>query len=226
MWGRYGVLGAGRRLTGVVWLGLAISGCSGKVKSKVVVTPPKPAPSVAEAPQAPAATPRPRVEEDGDDDGITGSADRCPEEAETKNGFEDGDGCPDEVPLAYLDGDTMVLKKQVNFAPGGRLATSSNDVLDAMAEALSKAPEAGEVEIGVFYAGGTEGPADGTATRTRAGEIRTALTKRGVSGRRLSTKSYGRWPERDGTRKGTVVVLLKVTERSGKKTGVKLGCDG
>lgn len=207
---------------GLVVLGGGLAGCSGKVESKVVVTPPKPAPSVASAPgEAPREEAEP-ADEDGD--GVTGAADGCPEAAETKNGFEDDDGCPDEVPLAYLDGDVMVLKEPVTFALGGKLAPSSEGLLDAMAEALEKDAKA-KVEVGVFYAGGRKGPADGTATRTRAGEVRSALTKRGVSGGRLSTKGYGRCPERTGAPKGSVVVVLRVVERDGKKTGVKLGCD-
>jgi outer membrane protein OmpA-like peptidoglycan-associated protein len=35
---------------------------------------------------------------DPDHDGIAKAADKCPEEPETKNDFEDTDGCPDEVP--------------------------------------------------------------------------------------------------------------------------------
>jgi hypothetical protein len=35
---------------------------------------------------------------DPDRDGISGDADKCPNEPETKNGFEDADGCPDTLP--------------------------------------------------------------------------------------------------------------------------------
>ncbi|WP_237560307.1 thrombospondin type 3 repeat-containing protein [Halolamina sediminis] len=34
---------------------------------------------------------------DYDGDGINDSADKCPTRPETKNGFQDGDGCPDVV---------------------------------------------------------------------------------------------------------------------------------
>ncbi len=37
----------------------------------------------------------PKVEADADSDGITGEADKCPQEAEDKDGFQDEDGCPD-----------------------------------------------------------------------------------------------------------------------------------
>jgi len=215
----------GNALTwGLLALSCGLVACSGRVKSKVVVTPPKAAPSVAAPPdEEPGAESAPPPA-DADGDGVTGADDRCPEKAETKNGFEDGDGCPDEAPLAYLDGDSMVLAEPVSFAPGGKLARSSDGLLDAMAKALEAAPGT-KVEIGVFYAGGSKRPADGAATRTRAGEVRSALTKRGVSGGALSTKSYGRCPEREGARKGSVVVVLRVVERDGEATGVTLGCD-
>ena len=35
---------------------------------------------------------------DKDADGILDEVDKCPEQPETKNGFEDSDGCPDELP--------------------------------------------------------------------------------------------------------------------------------
>jgi OOP family OmpA-OmpF porin len=37
---------------------------------------------------------------DSDGDGFIDSKDKCPNEPETKNGFEDDDGCPDEIPAA------------------------------------------------------------------------------------------------------------------------------
>ena len=51
---------------------------------------------------------RDEVKADGDGDGIPDGNDRCPGEPETKNGFEDDDGCKDEVPAAKpvdTDGD-------------------------------------------------------------------------------------------------------------------------
>jgi len=47
----------------------------------------KPAPKKEEPP--------PQKDEDPDKDGIIGAADKCPNEPEDKDGFEDDDGCPD-----------------------------------------------------------------------------------------------------------------------------------
>ena len=41
---------------------------------------------------------------DSDNDGLNDSADRCPTEAETVNGHDDTDGCPDDLPDADGDG--------------------------------------------------------------------------------------------------------------------------
>lgn len=41
--------------------------------------------------------------DDNDGDGLTNPEDQCPEDPETRNGFEDGDGCPDEVPPELSD---------------------------------------------------------------------------------------------------------------------------
>jgi uncharacterized protein (TIGR03382 family) len=55
--------------------------------------------SIAFTPGAPSIAPLPvevpRPDGDGDGDGIADSADRCPDEAEDKDLFDDSDGCPD-----------------------------------------------------------------------------------------------------------------------------------
>jgi OOP family OmpA-OmpF porin len=45
--------------------------------------------------QAPKPPPPPPVDDDPDKDGIRGAADKCPNEPEDKDGFQDEDGCPD-----------------------------------------------------------------------------------------------------------------------------------
>ncbi|MFB5615478.1 MAG: hypothetical protein ACE5RI_10405, partial [Candidatus Nitrosomaritimum yanchengensis] len=44
---------------------------------------------------------------DDDADGIANDSDACPKQPETVNGFEDFDGCPDEVPPIDTDGDKI-----------------------------------------------------------------------------------------------------------------------
>src|SRR5262245_15726751 len=53
---------------------------------------------------------------DTDGDGIPDDVDKCPDQPETKNGFEDEDGCPDELPAAVKKFTGVI--KGVNFATG------------------------------------------------------------------------------------------------------------
>jgi len=46
-------------------------------------------------PPPPPPPPKPVVDQDPDKDGILGAADKCPNDPEDKDGFEDEDGCPD-----------------------------------------------------------------------------------------------------------------------------------
>jgi outer membrane protein OmpA-like peptidoglycan-associated protein len=56
---------------------------------------------VEEPPPSPPAAPAP-VDTDGD--GLLDNVDKCPEQPEVKNGFQDEDGCPDEIPDTDGDG--------------------------------------------------------------------------------------------------------------------------
>lgn len=60
-------------------------------------------PPQAGAPRAPREIPVAVVDPDPDHDGVSGDADRCPEQPETVNHYEDTDGCPDD-PDADHDG--------------------------------------------------------------------------------------------------------------------------
>ncbi len=95
-------------LTPLLVLGLAACASTPKeTAQRLTQTPESGAPSSTEAP--PTATnggPEPaeevelslEVPVDGDGDGIPDERDQCLTEPETRNGFEDEDGCPDEIP--------------------------------------------------------------------------------------------------------------------------------
>ena len=51
---------------------------------------------------------------DTDGDGILDSVDQCPTVPETKNGFQDGDGCPDTVPITCGINQMPILDNQGN----------------------------------------------------------------------------------------------------------------
>jgi len=76
---------------------------------------------------------------DADGDGIDASLDRCPKEPESKNGFEDQDGCPDEVP-AEIKRFTGVIPG-INFKQGtAEIAATSYPVLDEATKILVDYP--------------------------------------------------------------------------------------
>lgn len=75
-------------------------------------------------------------EEDIDGDGIPHERDKCPRQPETVNGYDDEDGCPDDLP-SPLKGFNAAVQGVVTFASGKtRLTRSSFAVLDQVAAQL------------------------------------------------------------------------------------------
>ena len=77
---------------------------------------------------------------DSDDDRVLDTEDRCPRERETVNGFEDADGCPDELPseLAELVG----VVEGVPFDwQKRRLKPSAYKALDHLVDVLRRYPD-------------------------------------------------------------------------------------
>jgi outer membrane protein OmpA-like peptidoglycan-associated protein len=159
------------------------------VDTPVTTAAPPPAP-------VPAATPvaRPPVEEtagyagaDNDHDGIPDSADRCPNEPETYNGFEDDDGCPDRGRVILRMGRIEILDK-VYFASGHtELKPVSLPILRAMAATLNGNPSITLVEV----QGHTDEREPARAAQTRAEAVKRWLTQNGVAANRLVVRSYG-----------------------------------
>ncbi|HOW51434.1 MAG TPA: OmpA family protein [bacterium] len=79
------------------------------IPEKVEEPKPEPQPEPKPEPVAPPPPPAPKPEppKDTDGDGLIDTADKCPEAAEDKDGFEDADGCPDPD----NDGDTVLDEK-------------------------------------------------------------------------------------------------------------------
>lgn len=129
---------------------------------------------------------------DGDGDGVSDFFDACPEAAETQNGFQDRDGCPDEESAA-LD----ALAQRVFFRTG-------RDTLDGRARGTVS-------EIAGFLASHdeirllrVEGFADQRGRRERnlalsqrrADSVAASLSREGVEAWRLDAVGYGPLPGR------------------------------
>lgn len=138
---------------------------------------------VTEKPPAP-----PPLPADGDGDGLADDKDRCPKQPETANGFDDTDGCPDEVPpeVQKLTG----VISGIQFAEGARLAPGSAAVLDQTVAMLQKYPT-----VRLEISGHTDSSGDAGQNRAlsqqRAEAVRAYLVERGVAAARLDAKGYG-----------------------------------
>lgn len=154
---------------------------------------------------------------DEDGDGIKSPDDRCPEEAETKNGFEDDDGCPDTPPDYFVGADhRVVYAGKIGFAFGGTLASSSDATIRGIADALKKTGPV-KVDVGVHVSSGSVDDA-----KKRAVRVVDALVKQGLPRSSLTASGYGkkcvdRFPA--GRR-----VVVTVVEKNGQTTAAKLGC--
>ena len=88
-------------------------------------------------PQQPARTADGCPVHDADADGITDEVDKCPREPESKNGFEDADGCPDAVPEAVQRFSGVV--EGITFAYNSDEVTpKSRPVLDEAAKVFKQ----------------------------------------------------------------------------------------
>src|SRR5262249_14982640 len=120
--------------------------------------------------------------------------DKCPNEPETFNGFEDDDGCPDKGPvLVVLTADQIVIKQQVNFATDkSAIKKNSFTLLATVARIMKLHPEITKMRV--------EGHTDNHATeqhnltlsQDRADSVRKHLIEvDGIDAARLEAVGYG-----------------------------------
>ncbi len=126
---------------------------------------------------------------DSDGDGIADDSDKCPKEPETKNGFRDDDGCPDEVPAA--------LAKFSGAIEGVVFKTGSAELDAKSAPVLTKAAEVFKKysDIRVEIAGHTDNAGNPdvntTLSQRRAEAVKEWFVKHGIVASRLEAKGYG-----------------------------------
>jgi len=128
---------------------------------------------------------------DRDHDGIRDDLDKCPDEPETYNGYQDEDGCPDSD-IVTDAGSELVVLRSIDFEfDSAKLAPTAAPVLDAVAFTLVNNPDIGLVEV----AGHTDERGDDAynleLSERRAASVVAYLAAHGVARSRLDPHGYG-----------------------------------
>jgi outer membrane protein OmpA-like peptidoglycan-associated protein len=126
---------------------------------------------------------------DRDGDGILDPNDKCPDDPETYNGFEDDDGCPDEIP-EQVRNYTGVIRGIYFDLDKDTIKPKSKPVLDRAVDVLKEFPSI-RLEI--------SGHTDNTGTREynldlsrrRSESVKRYLMEAGVEESRIQTRGAG-----------------------------------
>ena len=152
--------------------------------STAVVSPSRVSPAAPSNARAPAA--------DTDGDGIADPDDRCPDAPETRNGYQDDDGCPDLAPPpATAPNEVGRIVERIGFPyDSAELKPGSYPMLDAIAVVLKMQPQQFPLIALEGHAADNEhGPM--RLSLARASAVRVALQARGVDAGRLLARASG-----------------------------------
>lgn len=126
---------------------------------------------------------------DKDQDGILDEADKCPEQPETKNGFQDADGCPDELPKEVAKFSGVIKGIQFDFGKA-TIRPESNKLLDEAVKVLQQYPE-----LRISISGHTDNVGDAQKnlelSQARAESVKTYFTGKGIDASRIETRGAG-----------------------------------
>jgi len=126
---------------------------------------------------------------DTDGDGILDDKDKCPKEPETKNGFEDDDGCPDTLPEKIKKFTGVV--QGIYFDQGkATIRKQSTATLSGAVKVLQEFPS-----ISLEISGHTSSEGDPSfndkLSQDRADSVKQWLVERGVGAERIKTRGAG-----------------------------------
>ncbi|MFO7563419.1 MAG: OmpA family protein [Enhygromyxa sp.] len=137
----------------------------------------------------------PGVEPDGcpirdrDGDGIPDELDKCPDQPETFNGFEDEDGCPDEIPeeVREFSGIIQGIEFELDSAA---IREPSKAILDRAIKVLE---EYSDIRIEIVGHTDNQGTAEHNLqlSKDRAEAVKKYLVDGGIDESRLTTRGAG-----------------------------------
>ena len=144
---------------------------------------------VDKCPQVPGVVPDGCPSPDTDGDGILDNKDKCIELPETRNGYQDKDGCPDEVPKAVAKF-SGVIKGIFFDVDKDTIRPNSRATLDAAVKVLK---EFEDVNFEISGHTDTDGSREHNVdlSRRRAEAVRYYMVKQGIPESRLVTRGAG-----------------------------------
>ena len=151
------------------------------------------APSPSPAPPSPAAAPAASATTtDGDGDGVTDPDDKCPGDAETRNGYQDEDGCPDLSlrAVASPDDPTRIVERIEFEHDSAQIRPTSFALLDAIAVVFKMQSQQFPIVALEGHAADNE-RSPMKLSLARASAVRLALLARGVDEDRLLARASG-----------------------------------
>ncbi|MCB9748388.1 MAG: OmpA family protein [Myxococcales bacterium] len=126
---------------------------------------------------------------DSDKDGILDPDDQCVYEPENYNGFEDEDGCPDEMPETALEFNGVIQGIFFDFNKA-TIKAKSMPVLDRAVSVLSEFPSL-RVEISGHTDNKGSAEYNQKLSQERAESVKTYLVSKGVPDDRVITRGAG-----------------------------------
>jgi OOP family OmpA-OmpF porin len=126
---------------------------------------------------------------DKDGDGIFDDKDKCINEPETKNGFEDADGCPDTLPERVKKFSGVV--QGIFFDQGkATIRKQSATTLDSAVKVLQEFPSI-KLEISGHTSSEGDGAFNQKLSQDRADAVKQWLVDKGVTTDRIKTRGVG-----------------------------------
>ena len=126
---------------------------------------------------------------DTDGDGILDPDDKCINDPETRNGFEDTDGCPDELPQAVAKFTGVIRGIYFDFGKDS-IRKQSTTTLNEAARIFMEYPDL-KVEISGHTDNVGKEDYNRDLSRRRAESVKTYLVGRGVKAERITTRGAG-----------------------------------
>jgi len=145
--------------------------------------------SVDACPTVPGVAPDGCPLRDTDGDGILDKDDRCVNEPETRNGFEDADGCPDELPAKVVKFTGVIRGIFFDFNKD-TIRKQSTKTLNEAAKIFNEYPEL-RVEISGHTDNVGKDDYNKDLSRRRAEAVKRFLVDKGVKPERITTRGAG-----------------------------------